>query len=110
MEKLFDAGFDVIFSYGYGCCAFEHNICGSKPRIPVGMPDTSKSLPPEFFTNPRCPPSASPGVPSTDPSINIREKLSVESLPTTKDGPSTQSKSHAQVARENKEPDASNGN
>ena len=27
--------------------------------IPAGMPDTSKPLPPEFFINPRCPPSVS---------------------------------------------------
>ena len=49
LEKEFDAGFEVIFNYGYGCYTFAHNICGSKPRIPVGMPDTSKSLPLEFF-------------------------------------------------------------
>ena len=62
-EEAFDAGFDVIFNYGYGCCAFAHNICGSKPRIPVGMPDTSKSLPPEFFyqfsITPKCCPRSS---------------------------------------------------
>ena len=55
MEEEFDASSDVIFNYGYGCCAFVHDICGSKPMIPVGMPDTSESLPPEFFVNPRCP-------------------------------------------------------
>ena len=31
--------------------------------IPAGMLDTTKSLPPEFFVNPRCPPSASSGLP-----------------------------------------------
>ena len=56
LEEAFDAGFDVIFNYGYGCCAFTHNICGSKPMIP----DTSKPLPPEFFINPRCPPECCP--------------------------------------------------
>ena len=30
LEEAFDVGFDVIFNYGYGRCAFEHNICGSK--------------------------------------------------------------------------------
>ena len=30
MEEDFDIGFDVIFNYGYGCCAFAHNICGSE--------------------------------------------------------------------------------
>ena len=42
MEEESDASNDVIFNYGYGCCAFAHNICGSKPMILVGMPDTSK--------------------------------------------------------------------
>ena len=45
----------MIFNYGYGCCAFAHNICGSHPVVPDGMPDTSKTLSPEFFINPRCP-------------------------------------------------------
>ena len=57
LEEEFDAGFDVIFNYGYGCCAFVHNICG-KPRILEGMPDMSKPLPQEFFINPRCTPDA----------------------------------------------------
>ena len=59
MEAEFDASSDVIFDYGYGCCAFAHNICGSKPMILAGMLDTSKPLPLVFFVNPRCPPSAS---------------------------------------------------
>ena len=63
MEEEFDASSDVIFNYGYCCCAFAQNICGSKPMIPVEMPDMSKPLPPEFFINPRCPPSASSDLP-----------------------------------------------
>ena len=59
-EEAFDAGFDVIFNYGYGYCAFVHNICGSKPEILDRMPDTSKPLFPEFFINPRCPPGVVP--------------------------------------------------
>ena len=55
LEAEFDTGFEVIFNYGYGCCAFTHNIYGCKPGILVGMPDTSNPLPPEFFVNPRCP-------------------------------------------------------
>ena len=47
--------FKVIFNYGYDCCAFAHNICGSKPRIPNRMSGTSQPLSPEFFINPRCP-------------------------------------------------------
>ena len=52
METEFDASSDVIFNYGYGCCAFTHDICGSKPMIPAEMPNTSEPLPPEFFVNP----------------------------------------------------------
>ena len=40
MEEEFDTSSDVVFDYGYGCCAFTHNICGSKPMIPSRMPDT----------------------------------------------------------------------
>ena len=73
LEEAFDARFDVIFNYGYGCCAFAHNIFGSETVIPEGMPDTLKPLPPEFFINPRCPPGAAPGVPTTDPNADFRE-------------------------------------
>ena len=55
MEAEYDAGFKVIFNYGYGCCAFAHNIYGSKPKIPDGMLGMSEPLTPEFFVNPRCP-------------------------------------------------------
>ena len=58
----------MIFNYGYGCCAFAHNICGSQPEVPDGMSDTSKSLSPEFFINPRCPPSI---VPTEAASIDV---------------------------------------
>ena len=51
LEEAYEEGFDVIFNYGYGCCAFAHNICGSQAEVPGGMPDTSKSLSPEFFIN-----------------------------------------------------------
>ena len=33
MEAEFDASGDTLFNYGYGCCVFTHNICGSKPQI-----------------------------------------------------------------------------
>ena len=46
LEAEFDASSDVIFDYGYDCCAFAHDIRGGKPMIPVGMPDTSTPLPP----------------------------------------------------------------
>ena len=64
MEEEFNASSDVIFNYGYGCCAFAHDICGSKPMIPAGMPNTLEPLPPEFFVNPRCPSSSSFDPPS----------------------------------------------
>ena len=54
MKEEFDVSGDVIFNYGYDCCAFAHNICGSKPLIPAGMPDTTKSLP-QFFYQPPMP-------------------------------------------------------
>ena len=49
MEAEFDASGDAIFNYGYDCCAFTHDICGSKPMIPIGMPDASAALTPDFF-------------------------------------------------------------
>ena len=52
MEAKFDASSDVIFNYSYGCCAFAHDIRGSKPKILPGMPDTFTPLTPEFFANP----------------------------------------------------------
>ena len=59
MEAEFDSNDDTLFNYGYGCCAFTHNICGSKPQIQDGMPNPSAPLTAEFFANPRCPPGAS---------------------------------------------------
>ena len=46
LEETYEKVFDLIFNYGYGCCAFTHNICESQPVVPNGMPDTSKPLPP----------------------------------------------------------------
>ena len=67
MEAEFDASGDTLFNYGYGCCVFTHNICGSKPQILDGMPNPSVPLPPEFFAKPRCPPSTSSATPTPDP-------------------------------------------
>ena len=47
LEEAYEEVFDVIFNYGYGCCAFAHNICGSQPVVP----DTSKPSSPKFFIN-----------------------------------------------------------
>ena len=60
LEEAYEEGFDVIFNYGYGYCAFAHNICGSQPVVPDGMSNTSKPLSPEFFIDPRCPSGAVP--------------------------------------------------
>ena len=74
MEAEFDASGDTLFNYGYGCCVFTHNICGSKPQIPNGMSDPSVPLTPEFFANPHCPPSTSSAVPTPDPATVIGEE------------------------------------
>ena len=51
----------MIFYYGYSCCAFAHNICGSQPEVPDEIPDdTSNPFSLEFFINPRCPPGVIP--------------------------------------------------
>ena len=103
MEEEFDASGDVIFNYGYGCCVFAHNICGSEPMIPAGMPDTTKPLPPEFFINPRCPLSASFDLPSV---VDIRKEPSAKSPLATDDGiyiplePSTKVDEESNVAAE----------
>ena len=75
LEAEYDAGLEVIFNYGYGCYAFEHNIYGSKPGIPVGMPGTENPLSPKFFINPRCPPSAVPSEAVAALEANISEEV-----------------------------------
>ena len=55
MEAEFDSSGDTLFNYGYGCCTFTYNICGSKPQIPEGMSNPSVPLTVEFFTNPVAP-------------------------------------------------------
>ena len=52
LEEAYEDGFDVIFYYGYGYCAFTDNIFGSQPVVQNGMPDTFKSLSLEFVINP----------------------------------------------------------
>ena len=86
MEAEFDASNDLIFNYGYGCCAFAHNICGSEPLILAGMPDTSTPLIPGFFMNPRCPLSSSSLPPDTELVMTIGGDLPAKSLPAVGDG------------------------
>ena len=70
MEVEFDSSSGTLFNYGYGCCVFMHNICGSKPQIPDGMLDPSIPLTPEFFANPRCPPSISSAARTLDTTVS----------------------------------------
>ena len=98
----------MIFNYGYGCCAFTHNICGSEPVIPNRMLDTSNPLPPKFFINPRCPSGVAQGVPMTDLDEDVRE--AGKSLPTSEVGLGIQSDSPIRVTGDNEEPDASGWN
>ena len=46
------------FAYGYGCCAFAHNIRNDQPAVPSGMPPFGEPLPASFFEDPRCPPGS----------------------------------------------------
>ena len=89
MEAEFNARSDVIFNYGYGCCAFGRNIYWSEPLILAGMPDTSTPLTPDFFMNPRCPPNSSSIFPDAEPVKTIEEDFLAKSLPTVRDGVDT---------------------
>ena len=74
MEVEFNSSGDALFNYDYGCCAFTHNICGSKPQIPDGMPDPSVPLTLEFFANPHCSPRISSIAPALDPVVANEEE------------------------------------
>ena len=52
MEKDYQKALEVIFAYGYGCCAFKNNIFGDHPEVLNGMPDSSVSLPLESLRIP----------------------------------------------------------
>ena len=79
MEAEFNSNDDALFNYGYGCCLFKHNIFGSKPQIPDGMPDPFVPLTPEFFANPRCHPGTSVAAPALDPVAVSKEDHSENS-------------------------------
>ena len=81
LEAEFEVSSDVIFNYGYGCCAYAHDIRESKPKIPLGMPDTSTPLTPEFFVNPRCPPGSSFALSTVEPVETAEEDLADKGLP-----------------------------
>ena len=74
MEAEFDVSGDTLFNYGYGYCVFTHNICKSKRQILDGILDPSNPLTPEFFANPRCPPSTSFAALASDPTAVNKEE------------------------------------
>ena len=76
----------MIFDYGYDCCDFVHDIRGSKPTIPAGMPDTSTPLPPEFFVNPRCPSGSLSVLPAAELVEITGEDFSVKDLLAAEEG------------------------
>ena len=71
----------MIFNYIYGYFAFAHDIRGSKPKIPLGMPYTSTPLTPKFFVNPRCPPGSSFSLSTVEPVETAEEALADKGLP-----------------------------
>ena len=79
MEAAFDSSSDTLFNYGYGFCAFAHDIRGSKPEIPDGMQNPSVPLTTDFFANPRCPPGSMATASSLDPVVVGGEDRSVNS-------------------------------
>ena len=86
LEAEFDASIDVVLNYGYGCCAFAHDIRGIKPMIPAGMLDTSTPLTPEFFVNPRCPLGSSSILSAVEPVKIAGEYFPAKDLPATEVG------------------------
>ena len=80
LEAEFDASSDMIFNYGYGLCAFAHDIRGSKPKIPPRMPDTSTPLTLEYFVNPRCPLGSSFSLSTAEPVETAEEALADKGL------------------------------
>ena len=93
----------MIFNYGYGCCAFAHNICGSQPLVPDGIPNMSNSLPPEFFINPRCP---SGPVPVETASV-LEAGISEPPSAAVEVGSDNEPDSSARLAEESEEPGVS---
>ena len=79
MEAEFDSSGDTLFNYGYGCCAFTHNKCGSKPQIQDGMSNPSIPLTTEFFANPCCPLGASVAASALAPIVVSGEERSENS-------------------------------
>ena len=71
----------MVLNYGFGCCAFAHDIRGSKPMIQAEMLDTSTPLTPEFFMNPRCPLGSSSVLSAVEPVKTAGEDFPAKDLP-----------------------------
>ena len=56
MEEDYQKALEVIFSHGYECCVFKHNIYRDHSEVPNGMLDFADPLPPVFFVNLGFPP------------------------------------------------------
>ena len=72
LEEAYEEGFDLIFNYGYGCCAFAYNICRSQPEVLDGMPNMSMSLSPESLLT--LDPSQALSLPKLHPSMFVLVK------------------------------------
>ena len=123
LREAYEEGFDVIFNYRYGCCDFTHNICGSQPEVPDGMPGTSKSLSKEFFINPRCPPGTTLAevvsiFVHSGEATNAPERKALAAVLESDDSEAgehlsateVEPDSSARITRKVKEPDVSGGN
>ena len=55
LEEDYQKALEVIFAYGYGCCMFKHNICGSQPKVPNGMPRLLQPIASGFLYEPQVP-------------------------------------------------------
>ena len=76
MEEEYQKALEVIFAYGYRCCAFKHNICGDRPDVPKGMLDSASPLPLKFFVNPGCPhPPVQAAVEATTTEVPLNEMV-----------------------------------
>ena len=56
MENEYHKALEVIYTYGYRCYVFKHNIHEDHQEVPEGMPDSADPLPLEFFVNLDYPP------------------------------------------------------
>ena len=56
MKEENQKAIEVIFTYGYGCYVFKHNIRGDRLEVSEGMPDSTNPLPLKFFVNLGSPP------------------------------------------------------